>query len=343
MRCRSLLLLLLATMSSTALHAQDTDNEVTRLLESLDVLAPSYHGGLILFPLQLRGHGDRADYASLDEAFRGGYLRVSDTGSVERVTMQNTSRSRWVAALAGEVILGGKQNRMLREDVLLPPDDRPYTVPTYCVEKDRWTGHAKSAFRAGSSVGNYALRQKAMAGAPQAEVWGQVDEEQRRFRVAAPTKDFDAVMQSPAVARELSAYRKAFLPIWRPRIVGFVVARGGRIVAADAFGSARLFASLRHKLLDSYAFDCIGRHHGHRPSLGQAAARDFMAQVYAARFSRGSTPAAGSRLDFSGRTSGSALVHRGTVVHLHATQAGRPLPPPRPPRPPLPIPRPELR
>ncbi len=325
---------------ASPLAAQQNDNEVTRLLEKLEVLAPRHYGGLTLFPLQLRGAEDGTDYASLDEAIRGGYLRVSDSGSVERVTMQNTSRRRWVFAMAGEVILGGKQNRMLREDVLLPPDARPYVVPTYCVEKDRWTGHAQAPFKAGRGVGNYALRRKALARASQAEVWAQVDEEQRRFRVAAPTKDFSAVMDDPAVARQLADYRKVFIPIWRPRTVGFVAAQGGRIVAADAFCNTRLFGKLRQKLIDSYAFDCIGRYRRHRPTLGQAAARDFMAQIYVARFRRGSTPAAGSKLDFSGRTSGSALIRGRAVIHLHATQSHRIVPPPRPPRPPIPIPRP---
>jgi hypothetical protein len=340
---RATLLVCLSALTALPALAQQNDNEVTQLLERLDILPPHHYGGLTLFPLQLRGTEDEGDYASLDEAFRSGILRVWDTAAVARVCMQNTSRHEWVFAMGGEVILGGKQNRMLRGDVLLPPDSRPIEVPTYCVEKDRWTGHAEEKFSAGRGVGQFALRQKALAAAPQAEVWAEVDEAQRRFRVATPTRDMDAVMSDPAVARELAGYRDAFDRVWQPRVVGFVVAQGGRIVAADAFCNPRLFWKLRQKLLDSYAFDCIGRFRDLRPpELPQTAARDFMAQVYLARFSVGGTPGAGSELEFSGSgVAGSALVHRRAVIHLVVSPGQRIIPPPHPPQPPIPIPRPE--
>lgn len=36
--------------------------------------------------------------------------------------------------LAGEILLGGKQNRVLTEDILLPPGSGPRNVGVYCVE-----------------------------------------------------------------------------------------------------------------------------------------------------------------------------------------------------------------
>jgi hypothetical protein len=235
--------------------------------------------------------------------------------------------------MAGEVIVGGKQNRMLREDVLLSPGSGPVTVPTYCVEQHRWTGAPTAKFEAGRTLSNYALRRKALDRASQAEVWGQVDAEQKRFRVPSATKDYDAVANSPAVARELDAYRKAYVTIWRPRSVGFVVAQGNRIVAADAFCNTRLFGKLRDKLVSSYAFDCVGRFDHVRPALRQEDARNFMARIYDARFSRAASPGAGDRLDFhAGGAQGSALVLRGSVIHLHATPGYtiQPVPVPHP-------------
>ncbi len=324
-------------MATTALGqaeriAPETGNEVTRFLEKLSVMPPHHYRGLTLFAIELSGSEDETDYASLDEGIRGGYVRVSDTGVVARVTMENTSGHAWVFAMTGEVILGGKQNRMLREDVLLPPRSGPVTVPTYCVEKDRWVGAAGAKFREGRGLGNYALREKAAAGAPQAEVWQQVEEEQRRFGVASATKDYGAVMDSPAVRRELGGYREAFVRIWRPRTVGMVVAQGGRIVSADVFCNTRLFHKLRHKLVDSYAWDCVRRYPHYRPRLRQEDARNFMARIYSARFRRQSSPGAGDRLVFHGSgAQGSALVRRNATTHLHATPGYHILPRPRPP------------
>ncbi|NQT87318.1 hypothetical protein HQ560_11170 [bacterium] len=326
--------LLIAMLALTAVAAQGAaDNEVTRLLERMDVMPPTHYRGLTIFPLEMRGSENGADYASLDEAFRGGFIRVSDTGVVERVTMANTSRSRWVFAMAGEVILGGKQNRMLRQDVALAPGVGPVTVPTYCVEQRRWAGAPTAKFGAGGAVSNYALRRKALGNASQAEVWGQVDAEQQRFRVPSATKDYDKVAKSPAVARALDEYRRAYVSIWRPRTVGFVVAQGNRIVAADAFCNTRLFLKLRNKLVNSYAFDCVGRHRGIRPTLRQQDARDFMARIYGASFTRATSPGSGEKLDFRANgAEGSALTLRNAVIHLHATPGYtvRPIPAPHP-------------
>lgn len=328
--------------------APQPDNEVTRFLGRLLVHAPEHFRGLTIFPLELRDREDNGDYATLDDALRQGVLRVFDTGTIERVMMENVSRHQWVFVMAGEVIGGGKQNRMVREDALIAPGTR-VAVPTYCVEKGRWTGADQAGFASGKYLSNYALRQRAMAGAPQAEVWDQVAGEQRRFRVESPTQDYEAVAASPAVAAELAAYRSAFDRLWRPRIVGFVVAQGGQIVAADAFCNPGLFNRLRHKLLDSYAFDCVGRFERIRPPVfRQEDARDFMARIYTARFRGQGTPGAGSALAFSGSgIEGSALLNRNAVLHLHATPGYRilPIPPPRPPLPiePMPLPQPRER
>lgn len=309
-------------------------NEVTRYLEKLLVHAPHYFRGLTLFPLELRGSEDESDYATLEEAFRLGLVEVQDSGSINRVIMRNVS-GRWVFAMTGEVVVGGKQNRMIRDDVLLPPHSGQVIVPTYCVEKGRWTGGAK--FSAGRTLSNYALRQQALAGASQAKVWGQVAAEQRRFHIQTPSQDYDRVAQSAVVRAKLDDYAREFRRIWRPRMVGFVVAQGPNIVAADAFCNERLFGKLRHKLLGSYAFDCVGRFERIRPNLTQEDARRFMARIYSARFSRTKPPGAGQRLDFHGQgVEGMAMCRRG-VVHLHATPGYHILPVPRPP---VPVPRP---
>jgi len=340
----TLLIALTAVTLVSSVRGQQADNEVTRLLERMVVHAPHHYGGLTLFPLELRGGEDGTDYASLDEAIRGGYLLVQDSGVVRQVTMQNTSAHRWVFAMSGEVILGGKQNRMLREDVLLPPGSGPITVPTYCVEQGRWVGHAKAKFGSGGALGNYALRRKAIAGASQKEVWGQVDAEQRRFRVASPTQDYDRVANSPAVQRALGEYRSAYVRIWRPRMVGFVVAQGNRIVAADAFANPSLFLKLRRKLIDSYSFDCIRRYERFRPTLRQQDARDFVARIYTARFGQKATPGSGRALAFQGSgIEGTSLSRRGVVTHLHATPGYHVVPVPRPPLPIRPLPEPRDR
>src|SRR5512144_837731 len=72
------------------------------------------------------------EIVTLDEARARGALTVveRDQASVPELIAENRGKTH-VLLLAGEILVGGKQNRVLREDLLLPPRSGPRNIAVY--------------------------------------------------------------------------------------------------------------------------------------------------------------------------------------------------------------------
>ena len=115
--------------------------------------------------------------------------------------VENRSKSH-VLLLAGEILLGGKQNRVLSEDILLPPASGPRNIGVYCVEQGRWAGRAH--FDAKGSFAAPGLRSSVMEKAPQGRIWAEVERYARRAQAASPTQSYQEVYEKPEVREHLA-------------------------------------------------------------------------------------------------------------------------------------------
>jgi len=294
-------------------------NEIARLIDQCTIGAPHHYRGLTIFPVQLARPVDPARYLTLDEAFSRRLIEVTATGVVAQLAVRNQARE-YVFAMAGEVLAGGKQNRLMREDVLLPPRSKRIIVPVYCGERGRWQGADDGVFKSSNRMVRLQTRTAAQSCEPQSRIWDDIRENARETGVESKTEDFTAIPNSPKVAKQLSEYRNACRRIWRPLHNGIVVAIRGRIVGADVFGSERLFTKLRDKLIESYALGCIGkplpRHPRRRILPDRHAALRYLRATYRARQIYCATPGAGRAIALSGAATGRALVFNGNAVHL---------------------------
>jgi hypothetical protein len=85
-------------------------------------------------------------YTNLKDALAKKKIRITEKeggADVNSLYAQNTSTDT-LFLMAGEVIQGGKQDRVIGEDVVIPPGNRKVQVPVFCVEtwqmvcKKRW-------------------------------------------------------------------------------------------------------------------------------------------------------------------------------------------------------------
>jgi len=293
-------------------------NPLVGMVRRLTVRPGYRYGGLTVFLVDTSEVTDEADYLSVEEALRKRVLTVreKDRAEVPALLVQNRGKEP-VLMLGGELLLGGQQNRTLRDDVLLPPRSGFIEVPVLCIERGRWSG-AKRTFEGRQVVAAFRIRAAAQAGRPQSEIWAGVEDYGRKLDVASGTSDLGTIQGSGEVRKVQERYRKAFAKhCWRPGAVGMVVARYGRIVGADLFCNASLFRKHRDRLLDSYVVDCCAyRKRG--PSVGpdRRDAERFLERVFGASFRWKDSPGSGRLLVVSGDgMSGSALVNRGNVLH----------------------------
>jgi len=291
------------------------ENAATRLLRRVRVDGPYSYKHVTIFPLSLRAPTELSDVYTMAQAVARDWLVVRERKKAEvpYVTVRNSS-PHYVFCLAGEIVAGGKQNRVVRNDLLLPPHSGDVLVSVYCVEKGRWAG-ARVEFEPAAGLVHPKLRKSAAMGASQDSVWREIESCSRRLGVSSSTEDYRQVYEDADVRRRLEEFVRPFCRLPSARRVGAVVAVGGRIVGCDLFSDDKLFGKLWDKILRSYVLDCA---HGAelRRGVGRDDVRRFLERAVTARYSEQSTPGAGRLLRISRGVDGAALLWRNDVVHL---------------------------
>jgi hypothetical protein len=225
-----------------------------RFLEAIQVGEGQAQGGLRVFWLH-GTPGTALPIATLEEARASGALLITerDQASVPEVIVENRGKAH-VLLLAGEILLGGKQNRVLSADILLPPQSGPRNIAVYCVEQGRWAGSSKG-FQAKGSFAAPGLRSKVLERAPQPSIWAEVEHYSRLAAAPSPTRSYQAIYEQGDVQRHLAEVERKIDSRSVPGALGAAVFVGERLVGIDLFFDAELFAREWPKLLRAQALE----------------------------------------------------------------------------------------
>ncbi|MBZ5571387.1 MAG: hypothetical protein LAO09_05855 [Acidobacteriia bacterium] len=258
-------------------------------------LEPIRHGNLTVFPVVASTAFDTREFLTLDEGLRSGDVVVSESGGitplvrprrpgirdprpgggaqVNQLVLVNNSK-RPLILLAGEIVTGGKQDRVIGKDRLVPPESDPIDLSVFCVEPGRWTGAKMSFGSLDSAMAQPAVRGRAMADKDQQKVWSEVRNAQAGVAAGLPapaaaavggTSSYARVMQNEEVKQKVDAvaapiqrdYQSLIKQLRDRNAVGVVVAVNGEIIWADIFASTNLLEKYWPKLVRSYAAEAI--------------------------------------------------------------------------------------
>ena len=297
-------------------------------------LDPIRHGSLTVFPVVTPRSYPTSEFLTLDEGLRSGEVVVTEYGNVRgllrrhitpaiqhdgaevnRLVLINNSK-RPLLLLAGEIVAGGKQDRVIGKDRIVPAESDPVDLSVFCVEPGRWvassehfgaSGTTYASGSAGGGVGSAAggtlmaqpsVRAKAMADKDQNQVWAEVRKQQQSISeavaVSAPsaagevasTSSYARVMENKDVKEKVDEvakpieqnYQSLIQQLRDRKAVGVVVAVNGRIIWSDIFASTELLEKYWPKLVRSYASEAVvTRAKGGEASLEQAQA--FLANM----------------------------------------------------------------
>ena len=277
------------------------------------VLEPIRHGNLTVFPVVAAKSYPTGEFLTLDEGLRSGEVVVTEAGSVQglirrhptpglrhdgaqvnRLVLVNNSK-RPLLLLAGEIVTGGKQDRVIGKDRIVPAESDPVDLSVFCVEPGRWVATSEhfgaSEAMYGSAVGGPinrvqppmammaqpSVRAKAMGDKDQQEVWDEVGKQKAavagslvadsapaaagvsRMTSYARVMETDEVKQKvDAVAAPIEHNYQSLIRQLRDRnAVGVVVAVNGRVIWADIFASTDLLQKYWPKLVRSYASEAV--------------------------------------------------------------------------------------
>jgi hypothetical protein len=211
-------------------------------------------GALTIVWLHAGAAAPGLDVATLDEAHASGALVITERerARVPDLVVDNRGK-RPALLLAGEILLGGKQNRVLAEDVLLPARSGPRSLGVYCVEAGRWSA-SSGRFESRGTFAPPALRSQVLDRADQQHVWSAISGYAARAAAPSPTQSYEAVVEQPEVKAHVRGVED---DLDRPPAgaVGAAAFAGARLAGLDVLQHAALFARLWPKLLRAHAVE----------------------------------------------------------------------------------------
>ena len=287
------------------------------------LLDPVSYENLTVFPVVSPSGYDTSAFLTLEDGLSSGEVTVREQGAdaiyrnrdgsrpatqnyggpaVNQLVLVNHSK-RPLLLLAGELVSGGKQDRVIAKDRIVAPFGEPLPLNVFCVEHGRWS--AGSQFNEARTIVHPSVREQATVKQKQGDVWAAVTagsvaampsaapppqvpsaDLEATIREEAPTQSYSKLYESRRVRVPVETmvsevqrrFRKETAGLKGERVVGVVVAYGGDVAWSDIFASDELFNHYWNKLLRSYAVEAVAR-----PTLREKAsvddAREFLQRL----------------------------------------------------------------
>ncbi len=226
------------------------------LEEGLVVEQPVICHHLALYPVVRTSSVDVGDYITLEMAQTNKTVLIKEKpdASVPTVLIRNTGK-RPIYIMAGEIIIGGKQDRMVSFDIIIPTG-KEIEVEVRCVEHGRWHG-ASVQFSPGGAVGSKKVR-TALQFKTQHDVWDEVEKMCEEHDIASSSGTYGALLSSGEVDKKSKPFLDAMnRGLQNENMVGLIMALNGEIVCVDIFMNPEYFAQVKEKLLKAYVLDAI--------------------------------------------------------------------------------------
>ncbi|MBV9481788.1 MAG: hypothetical protein JO249_13685 [Acidobacteria bacterium] len=294
-RRRSIMILLAVAGAAVLLLGSDQIDSRPAAV-GYKVLPPIRHANLTIFPVVATSSHDTRSFLSLDEGLRSGEVVVTESDSVRplirrrpntfppyanggarvnQLLLVNNS-TRPLLLLAGEIVTGGKQDRVIAKDRLVPPESDPIDLGVFCVEPGRWLGTSTKFNSVSGALAAPSVRAKAMADKDQEKVWSEVRRNQAQViaQLSSQARETTAVESTSSYARVIAdgvvqqridsiaapidaSYRGLMKQLRAHNAVGVVVAVNGELIWADLFASTDLLEKYWPKLVRSYAAEAM--------------------------------------------------------------------------------------
>jgi hypothetical protein len=256
------------------------------------VLPPISRNNLTIFPVIADRSHDTKSFLTLDEGLRSGEVVVSEAGGIQplirgrqryvpggaqvnRLVLVNNSEYPLIL-LAGEIVTGGKQDRVVGKDRIVPPNSDPIDLAVFCVEPGRWVATKNGFSSFDSQMAQPSVRRSAMADKDQQKVWSEVHSSAAGIaggvsppaaRAIESTSSYARVMGNEEVRQRVDAvavpieqsYQGVMRELRNKNAVGVVVAVNDQVIWADIFASTGLLEKYWPKLIRSYAAEALSR------------------------------------------------------------------------------------
>lgn len=238
--------------NSTTSQTSRPDTKYTATLASmgLSVANPVQHEGVTVVPIvSNKTQKTTSEFILLDEAQKRGWIVIEEGDMGFNGVRVKNNGDKPVLLLAGDVVIGGHQDRVIAHDTIIQPGETK-AIEVFCVEEERSTGPT-DRFQASTLPAPYKVRRSAVFSEDQSAVWGSVDSFNSAASAAPMTKTVQGGLNSEKVQQFVAKNHESLVDklVSIPNAVGYVVIVRGKPDSAELFGSNQMLKTAGARLL----------------------------------------------------------------------------------------------
>ncbi len=235
------------------------------------ISAPYSHKNLTIFLIHGKNETTKTNILTLQEAMERKILRVYETSDVNELAVENVSKYFDVFIQSGDIVKGGKQDRILAVSIIIRAHSGRIKIEAFCVESGRWQKRGnEDAGQFSSSndrIVSKELKLAANGERSQQEVWAKVSEAQDKLSKnvggavasASSRSSLQLSLENTKVTATADEYVRKLSNLidGRSDVIGYAFAVNGKINSADVYVSNTLFKKLWPRMLKAAAIEAV--------------------------------------------------------------------------------------
>jgi len=241
------------------------------------VSAPYTYKNLSIFLIHGKDESKKGNIMTLQEAMERKLFVVYETSDVNELQVENLSKEFEVFIQSGDIVKGGKQDRILAVSIIIPARSGRVSIQAFCVESGRWTKRGEEdsgKFNSSNDrIVTKELKLAANSTRSQQEVWSQVSEAQTRLSrnvggsvAGTSASSLQLSLENKKVVATVDEYISKLSGVINGQsdVIGYAFAVNGQINSADVYVSNALFKKLWGKMLKAAATEAVLQMNGVR-------------------------------------------------------------------------------
>lgn len=258
------------------------------------------------------GFGNSAPRAiSLSEAMKQGLVDVTERGTASTENVHflriNNHSNQTIYISSGEIISGGRQDRIVTLDTLLEPSGKDQYISVMCVEELRWSDKEKKF-----SYQNYAnplLRKVVDVNKNQVLIWREIIRQLDENNVPSKSAAYLALVADKKMIQVNDEYYNYFKEKFKSAdstMVGFVCMTGDKVIGSDIYASTNLFYNQLEPLMKGYCDQAV--YMGKPVTITREEEKKYLDQLLTDKFSQ----------ELFLKENGKIFRQHGQVIHINS-------------------------
>lgn len=241
--------------------------------QNYTVAKANVHKNLSIFLIHGSDQYKGKNIVTLDEALENKDFVVFETSDVNELQVQNLSKTYDVFIQSGDIVKGGKQDRVLAVSIIIPAKSGKIKIQAFCVESGRWQKRGSEDNDKFSSskerIVSKELKLAANKSKSQQEVWNEVTIAQDKLSENVGTvvnseksgTSLQLSLENKKVRETVDEYIDKLVDITAGKkdVIGYAFAINGRINSADIYVSNSLFKKLWPRMLRAAAVEAVAK------------------------------------------------------------------------------------